>query len=248
MARIRHLSRAPIAEAVIDFRVQSREGFAADSFLPVAERLKTRYPLTQPIESLAATFGFQEGKPTPADTTFSRLGLFLKTQDEQSIAQFRTDGFTFSRLPQYTSWEEVLPEALTLWRAYREASKPSKVTRLAVRYINRLRFALPSDLSMYVTAPPGIPESLPQQLRSYLTRLILSDVENGNSVIVTQATEPSSDPDHIVVLLDVDAYRDVGDMDPNNDHRIEDILGSLRMLKNRVFFGSITERTVEMYE
>jgi uncharacterized protein (TIGR04255 family) len=65
-------------------------------------------------------------------------------------------------------------------------------------------------------------------------------------VIVTQALERSVDPDHVVVLLDVDAYRDV-EIEPHDD-RVQSILGRLRDLKNRVFFGSITERTAEMYE
>lgn len=246
MARIRHLSRAPIAEAVIDLRVQPTDGVSAESFSTISELLKDSYPILQRVESLETTFGIQEGQSQPPQLTYSEIGILLKSRDQRNVAQFRTNGFTFNRLPPYTSWEEVFPEAIELWERYRGLATPARVTRIAVRYINRLPFALPVDLSEYLTASPSIPDSLPQVLRAYLTRLVLSDAETANSVIVTQAPEPSADADHVVVLLDVDAYRDV-DMDPG-DPRIKEILGSLRELKNRVFFGSITERTAEMHE
>jgi uncharacterized protein (TIGR04255 family) len=246
MTRIRHLARAPIAEALIDIRVQPRDGISGDSFNQAAEEVSSTYPVVQRIESLAATFGVQEGKPMAPDATYSQIGLFLKTSDERNIVQFRTNGFTFSRLPQYTSWDEMFPEARSLWREYCAAAKPRRVIRLAVRYINRLRLPLPLDLATYLSAPPTVPEGLPPVLRAYLTRLVLNDADTGNSVIVTQALEPSVDTDHLVLLLDVDAFRDV-DLDPG-DSRLESILGMLRDLKNRVFFGSITEQTAEMYE
>ena len=77
-------------------------------------------------------------------------------------------------------------------------------------------------------------------------RLVLGDTETTNSVIVTQALEPAPDGDHLVVLLDVDAYRDE-DLEPQ-DERIQAIFAALHDLKNRVFFGSITERAAEIYE
>jgi uncharacterized protein (TIGR04255 family) len=246
MARIRHLEKAPIAEAVIDLRVQPSDGVSADSFSAATAELKPRYPVVEPIESVAATFGIQEGKPSAPDTTYERLGLFFKTADGRNVVQFRTNGFTFSRLPQYTSWEQMFPEMLTLWERYRRIARPVRVTRVAVRYINRLHLPLPVDLPVYLTAPPVVPESFPAVIRAYLTRLILNDTESGDSVIVTQALERSVDSDHLVVLLDVDAYRDV-EIEPDDD-RMQSILGRLRDLKNRVFFGSITERTAEMYE
>jgi uncharacterized protein (TIGR04255 family) len=76
--------------------------------------------------------------------------------------------------------------------------------------------------------------------------MVLQDSESGNSITITQASEPSTDPDHIVVLLDVDAFRDV-DMSPMDEELIT-ILQELRDLKNQAFFGSISERTAEMYE
>ena len=87
---------------------------------------------------------------------------------------------------------------------------------------------------------------VPPVLRAYLLRTVLQDPDTGNSVTVVQASEPSADSSHIEILLDVDAFMDV-DWAPD-DPRITERLGSLRELKNRGFFGSLTERSAEMYE
>ena len=185
-------------------------------------------------------------KLLPPDVREAPTGVFFKTMDELNIAQFRSDGFTFNRLPPYTSWQEVFPEAMRLWQEYCRMAAPIRVVRVAARYINRLRFAMPVELSAFLSASPVVPEPLPQLLRGYLTRIVLTDPQTTNSVVVTQALERSAEPDHVVLLLDVDAYRDV-DLEAEDD-TIAAIFASLHDLKNRVFFGSITERAAEMYE
>jgi uncharacterized protein (TIGR04255 family) len=245
MARIRHLNRAPIAEAVIELRVRTATPVEPERLADLAAHWKPTFPDEQKVQAVAATFGIQDGKPL-ANAQQAHLGFMLKTADQHDVVQFRRDAFAFSQLQPYTSWEEILPRATELWTSYRDVIKPDRLIRLGVRYINRLRLALPVDLSHHLTSPPSAPEVLASTIRSYLTRTVLQASESGNSITITQASEPSTDPDHIVVLLDVDAFRDV-DMNPT-DEAVMAILQALRNLKNQAFFGSITERTAEMYE
>lgn len=245
MARIRHLERAPIEEAVVELRVRPRSPFSLDTLAALAARWKTEFPLEEMVQAMAASFRIQDGTPLTS-TQHEQLGFQLKTADRHDVVQCRRDAFVFSQLRPYSSWEQVLPRATALWAAYRDATKPERLTRLGVRYINRLRLALPADLSQYLTSPPAGPEVLHSTLRGYLTRLVLQDQDSGNSVTITQASEPSTDPNHVVILLDIDAFREV-DLDPNGED-IAPMLQALRDLKNRAFFGSITERTAEMYE
>jgi uncharacterized protein (TIGR04255 family) len=245
MARIRHLNRAPIAEAVIELRVRSASSSGLDSLAALSSNWRAQYPLEQKVEAVAATFGVQDGRPK-ADAQYQQLGFMLKTSNQHEVVQFRHDAFAFSQLQPYSSWEEVLPKANELWISYRDVIKPDRLVRLGVRYINRLRLPLPVDLSEFLESPPVGPRMLASTIRTFLTRVVLHDVATGNSVIVTQASEPSTHPDQTVILLDVDAFRDV-DL-PTNDEDVVAILESLRLLKNQAFFGSITERTAEMYE
>jgi uncharacterized protein (TIGR04255 family) len=210
----------------------------------LAARWKSVFPLEHNVQAVAATFGLQDGKPL-ANAQQEQLGVMLKTADQHNVVQFRRDAFAFSQLQPSTSWEEILPTAAELWTSYRDLVRPDRLIRLGVRYVNRLRLALPVDLSRYLTSPPPAPEVLPS-IRGFLTRMILQEPASGNSITITQASGPSTDQHHIIVLLDVDAFREV-DIVPTDDEVIP-ILQGLRQLKNQAFFGSITEQTAEMYE
>jgi uncharacterized protein (TIGR04255 family) len=166
-------------------------------------------------------------------------------QAKAAIAQFRVDGFTFSKLEPYTTWEEVFGEALRLWNIYVHIAQPLETWRVAVRYINRLRFPAPAELGQYLEAPPVLPAPIPQRIREFLIRAVVDDPERNLSAIVIEASE-SLDPNMVQVLLDIDAFREAA-IAPNDPSLIE-TFEQLRTLKNQIFFASITERTVEMYE
>jgi uncharacterized protein (TIGR04255 family) len=164
---------------------------------------------------------------------------------EGAIVQFKVDGFTFNKLEPYTTWEEVFGEADRLWRIYVQIARPLEISRVAVRYINRLRLPGPAELSQYLEAPPVLPPPIPQAVREFLTRVVVDD-GNDASAILIQALEASLDPSTVPLLLDIDAFREVSL--PPDDPSVAGIFEQLRRLKNDIFFASVTERTVEMYE
>ncbi|MCC7415600.1 MAG: TIGR04255 family protein [Acidobacteria bacterium] len=243
MARPRaHLKRAPIAEAVIDFRVLRREGVSPDQFRALTA-IGHEYGSPSPMHSIEARFGIEGGRPVAPTQVQAAVGWVYKA--DGAVAQFRLDGFTFSKLEPYTTWESVFGEADRLWRIYAQTAQPFEISRLAVRYINRLRLPGPAELRQYLEAPPVLPLPMPQAIREFLTRVV---VENGNhaSAILIQALEPSLDPATVPLLLDIDAFREVSL--PPGDPSLPGIFEQLRRLKNDIFFASVTEKTVAMFE
>lgn len=73
-----------------------------------------------------------------AKTTAKKIGFQFWDAEKVRVFQARLDGFTYSRLAPYDCWEDLCGEARRLWRQYREFAKPERVSRIAVRYINRL--------------------------------------------------------------------------------------------------------------
>ena len=244
MARPReHLSRAPIIEAVLDFRVLPEEGLTAERFSPLREQLAKSYPTATPMHSVEARFSVKD-EPTQVK---SDLGWMFRAADDRTRAQFRTNGFTFNRLAPYTTWEEVFSESMRLWQLYVETAKPQEISRLAVRYINRLTVSTPAELSDYLEAPPKVPDPVPQGIGEFLSRIVISDPQGQASAIIIQALEGSSDQGKISILLDIDAFRQAS-LSPNEKEAVERIFGDLRSLKNTIFYASITERTADQYE
>jgi uncharacterized protein (TIGR04255 family) len=244
----RHLRNAPITEAIIDFRVKARTGFRSEEFSSLRTPLAERFPKVDEHRGLQATFEMIKGQGQPPVVRDIGLqGYFFKTPDGKTIAQFRVDGFTFNRLHPYTSWQELFPQAMELWRLYSSISKLEVITRLAVRYINRI--VLPPGAVVfenYLRASPVIPPELPQHIRGFLTRVTIYDPERDNAAHVAQALETRTPEHQLAVILDIDAYkqREFSTDDP----MIEQTFEQLRAFKNLIFFNSLTDNTLREFE
>jgi len=243
-ARIRHLTSAPIEEALVDIRVQAPEGFDASTFEGAKAELSKGYPIIRPQQMFQTTFGLQDGQPLAPSTSSAQAGLFFYSADERTVVQFRIDGFTFNKLKPYSSWEQIFPETWRLWCLYRDLVRPVHVPRLGVRNINRM--PLPSnELSRYLAVLPTIPPELPQEARSFLTSVMLYDSQRQVSANLTQALESPLDGPSVTVLLDIDAFTEFERIPTDDEVRTG--LDALHTLKNQVFFGSITEETARMF-
>jgi uncharacterized protein (TIGR04255 family) len=240
----KHLPNAPIVEAVIDFRVSPQEQSKSDTFAGLSESIGARYTQNSLLQSIGARFGIENGQLVNAVDMPTTVGW--RYQSENEIAQFRFNGFTFSKIAPYTTWDKVFGEACRLWGVYVEACDPKQVSRVAVRYINRMRLDAPADLHQYLESPPSLPAPMPQTIREFLSRVQVEDRNRGASAVIVQVLEPQVDSSVMSVLLDIDAFRDVN-MTPN-DPTMLSIFQQLRELKNEIFFASITEKTAEMYE
>lgn len=246
MARQRHLPRAPITEALVDFRVRLPATFDARAFAGLETRLHGDYPRAEQTHLFEGGIRIAGDQVSQVTTDKGLHGYIYRSQDGTQIAQYRMDGFTHNRLRPYTSWKQVLDETWRLWGLYRACASPEAVTRVAVRYINHFEIPASADMGLYLTDPPESPDRTKRPVRHYLKRIVVEDPESRLQAAVTQAIEPSSGPDRRVVLLDIDAFSP-GEYPPTGTE-LETVLNKLHNFKNEIFFGSLTEATVGMFE
>ncbi len=247
MARQRYLNKAPIVEAIIDFRVKLPPGYNVKNLLSLQKKISKDYPKVEESHVFESGIRFKDKKIEQILKDEGLRGYFFKSPDGKNIAQFRQDGFTYSRLNPYTDWGTVLAQAKALWQLYVKATTPELITRLATRYINRMDLPLPmTNFRQYLTAPPTIPKKLPQALSQFLTRLTMHDPQLDLVANVTQALEKSSKPFHIAVILDIDVFRekDFG----FTESEIWPTFEQLHDFKNRIFFDNIQEETARLFE
>jgi uncharacterized protein (TIGR04255 family) len=242
-----HLPNAPIIEAVIDWRVKLPSAFDVSKFKEVGAFLKPKYELGH--EARGFQFGLKQLRDSEPQSSSRYLGVQgyrFCSLDGLEIAMFGQDGFSFSRLKPYTRWESVFSEAERLWQIYRSTCEPEEISRIAVRYINRIGLPLPIiDLGEYLKAPPTIPPGVPAMM-SFLSRAILHEPYSGVSTNLTQVIEGhSGEHGRLPFILDIDAYI-LKTMNPTAAD-----LGSnfefLREMKNRVFFATLTDKAIEMF-
>jgi uncharacterized protein (TIGR04255 family) len=248
MARQRHLPHAPITEALIDIQVTPQEGLRFAGLKDAIEAADSGYYVKSPISE--GTFAFTlapEGKPQTAAES-AQVGLRLHSPDEKYVAQCRIAGFTLSRLPPYEAWPNLLEEARRFWAIYVERLAPTGVVRVATRFINNLQLPLKTGASFqtYLHKLVDVPEEAPQAVEAFFQRFHLVDSASGARVILTLALDGISGGGPAPVILDVDAFI-AANLNPM-DRELWAILERLRDLKNRSFFGTITERAAELYE
>lgn len=245
MARPReYLSNAPIVEAVIDFRVLRDQGVSPSTFAGLTRSIGERYSQVASIQAFEARFGIENGKPVDPAQRGAELGWRYQASSE--VAQFRIDGFTFSKLEPYTTWKEVFGEAFRLWRIYVDSARPRQLSRIAVRYINRFKLTGNPNFNEFLVSSPSLPKPIPTAVRDFLTRVHVGDESRGSAAIIVQALEPQIDPNVMSLLLDIDAYHET-DLAPD-DQQLPGMFQQLRELKNEIFYASITEKAAEIYE
>jgi uncharacterized protein (TIGR04255 family) len=248
MATQRHLNRAPITEAVIDLRCRVDSSFDVNAFRALESVIG--YPTVKPIQLFEFHMKQEEGKePENRQVNHGLIGWRFTSADGKQVAQFRKDGFTFSRLAPYTHWNEVFTEASRLYQIYVDCSRPEEVTRPAVRYINRI--PLPEkevgDFSPFLTAPPTCPVDRQVVLNGFLTQVQVHDPLTGISATITQTIQSGGElPGFVPVILDLDVFE--ARSFPPDTETILARFDALRETKNRYFFSSITEKTATLFE
>lgn len=245
MTSDQHYPNAPITEAVIDIQVttsasmealeQTHAGEEAD--YPVIEKLN--------VHTGAVTFGPEAHAAATASS--QPLGYLYRSVNGIQIAQARTNGYTFSRLAPYPHWREFSAEAQRLWDKYRAVTNPSAITRVAVRYVNRIDIPLPlKSFGDYLRTVPQLSPDLPEGLSGYFMQLRIPLTDIKCDGIINQTIIDPARPEVVSVVLDIDIFRTI-DL-PENEDQLWALLEELRYAKNKVFEACITDEARRLFK
>ncbi len=232
-------SRAPITEAIIDFKTTFPEEISLDILTGIYARISDHFPFQELLHRSAIVF--QGGTTNSVNTSQQINGFVYRSKDKSRAFQATVNGFTFNRLSPYTSWEDFRDEAKYLWEIYKEICKPEAVVRIAIRFVNRLELPGPNlSLKEYLRIVPEIAAGLPQvQLSNFFMQLQIP--QEDCILIINEASVPSTNPEVVAIILDFDLFRE--QTWQTDDEEIWHLLEKLRILKNVAFETSITDAT-----
>ena len=239
------LSRAPIVEAVIGVTARAEAAWEESA---VSEQFKQRlseYPNVQSHREIRHEFNLAaDAQPEQAIHDMGWRGLRCESADKLHVAQFNRDGFTFSRLKPYQSWEQFHQEGLRLWGLYNEIAQPSEIQRIGLRFINRIEFLQDEvKLEDFLENPPKTPRGIEIPFETFLHHNTLTVPGHPYGINVIQTVQPSQGAEAWGVILDIDVFTTESIANRNT---LEQHLTNMRWLKNKVFFGSITTKTLEL--
>lgn len=244
-----HLANPPIIEAVLDIDCDLPPGQELLSLEAKACAIfEVDYPHVQ--RRSAQRFEIEardEGPPATSSHYEVEAFLFLKSENEQ-IVQVRDRGFSFNRLTPYEGFDKYLPEIERTWRLYAEFARPTKVSALRLRYINRIEVPVESghvELDAYFKAGTQLPSVAGTRFAGFLNQYSLVEQDTGHNAKIVLAAQDIVD-EKLVVILDIRVASETA-IEPENWEEIQSVLLSLRMLKNNVFVDMITEQCQALY-
>lgn len=245
-----HLPHAPIVEAVIDIRGRAEAPWEESAIraqltaqLPGYSQLNSHREFRHEVRIAPGQ------EPQQALLDLGWKGLRLQSSDKLHIAQYYRDGFVFSRLQPYESWEQLVREGMRLWKIHREIARPPEVHRLGLRFINRILLP-PKDVDFedYLKLPPKPPDRLALPFHEFFHQETLAVPGYPYAINIIRTIQPPQppEPDRVGIILDHDVFT----LEPFQvqQEMLERRLAEMRWLKNRVFFGSITDKTLATFQ
>lgn len=235
--------RAPIAEAVIDIRVDASPEASAAIFKEMLTELSDRFENTTPIQN------FQMGVEQDAsqNATFHAaqavIGYRLQNSDASRVLQIKIDGFTYSWLAPYASWEDFRKEAYELWKRFDATIGYRQTSRIAIRTINRIIIddPRPIELAKYFRLLPTIPDPLGNDADTFFLQLQIrmNECTPGARAIINFAGSEANSGVPADLVLDLDVY--VDEIAGMGEEEIWRKLDGLRVCKNTLFESCITD-------
>lgn len=173
---------ASIVEAIVDIDCDLPAATNVLDLEDVAkERLRHWYPVVRRVSNGVAALQFA-------------------TADGKQVVQFRADGFSFNLLECYGGAVACLSEIERAWQVFRALAAPVQIRAVALRRIDRFRFAPGTGAFDRPRGRSGSSETL--QVDGLLNSYSHGDGASGPRVTATMFLQPSED-DRSVVLSDI---------------------------------------------
>lgn len=237
---------APIVEAILDIRVRFGSRVALSQLADFYEVVRDHFPVKEERVTWEGTLQVAQQEVQQA-VKRGPEGFIFRAADGRRSVQARQDGFTFNWLRPYDRWPSLRDEAKKYWERYVAMFRPESVTRVALRYINRLELPLPvADFREYVLTGPEIAPELPQGLRAFFMRLELLNESHSAIALVSETLQPVTEDGRLPFIFDIDAIREAT-FEPQSTG-IWDAFEQLREYKNEIFFKSMTEKAKELFK
>jgi uncharacterized protein (TIGR04255 family) len=237
---------APITEAILDIQVKPSAPPPTQAvFTRLSGALGGEYPRVADINQLRVNV---HAASTTSSVAHTRQTAGSRLEKPGRVFQIQPRGMTFSHLTPYTSWSVFSPEGRRLWELYVQYVKPEAVTRVALRYINRIE--IPGqrfELSDYFKLYPEIPKTIPQDINSTFIQLQMPQIDLAPDIVAVfnfGSAVPFSDKS-VAMMLDIDVYATRALSLATKD--VFDVLEILRTRKNELFEACITDRTRDIF-
>ncbi len=192
----------PVVEALVElfFEGSTWDITAPGSFY---ERVKDRFPKKGQREQVELEVALRPGGANARMESGGRRAVF-KSEDESRWVQVGGDVLVVNQLRPYPHFEAWSPTLFKMLAIYRELAQPANISRLGLRYINRVTIPrLSFKLEHYFRAFVDIPDDLSDGHEEFLMRVQLRPPHSGHRLLFTLGTAQPEKAGSASLLLDL---------------------------------------------
>lgn len=259
--KFEHLNNAAIKEAVIELRAPAVSVFGEASVKFHLKNELPEYPLQDSLHTAMFQFQIQVGtgqneagepispKAEPASPTSPKNkpkwdGVRARSEDGRQTAFFKPTSFMYSLQPPYSEWNAFSEEALRLWEIHKSIARVEQIQRVGVRYINRIPMpGVSFELSDYMTIAPPDPKGIALPFVNFLHQDTFMVPGHPYQINCTRTILPITQTQNLPnLVIDIDVFTTA----PVSFSALHDRLAEMRWLKNKLFFGIVTEKTLSI--
>ncbi len=246
----RTYKNAPIEEAIVEFRFKPDPDWDLTIYGKLAEQpeIKNAYrgkPRQQKTMEAALRTGPEQA---PSFAVREGPGRFqLVNDDATQLLSLAPDTLSISLLRPYSSWHNFRSRVEAALKAYQEVAKPKAVTRMGVRYINKIVLPLKDEAikldSYFICGPPAAP-GLPRKLGGFMSRGEYIH-DDGVKLFLTQASVEAPE-NFFAVLLDLDVIWEGSEA--SDLASAMSIIDDLHDREGQAFEATITDETRAVFD
>jgi uncharacterized protein (TIGR04255 family) len=242
LARMPQYKRPPITEAVIELRLE--QPLARADVQRLLQRFRGEYEFSEDF----VTYGIQvDPAARRADFQEQSSGYKLSSPDRADVLLVTSAHMSCSRLAPYVGWDAFRARAEDHWRIWKRVIGYRKISRIGVRFINRIDIPAARGeevkVADYLRVRPEVPAV--KRMVSYAMQISAPLEEDNCRLVINSGLVPSPLVDYISMLLDIDISR-TGDP-PQKDDEIWALIDRIRAYKNHVFEESVTDKARELF-
>ena len=242
-----HLESAPIVEAVIDLRAQSIEAFDEAKARAYLEPHVEGYKFLDSQQELNHQIKIEAGSPPQQTITNTWKGVRFRNLEGKNTAHYNRDGFVFSRLAPYQHWAAFSDEAMRLWRIFKDMAKPETISRIGLRFINRIELpAGDGEFERFIDPAPKSPRDMDLPFFGFMHQESFAVPDSPYAVNLIRTIQPPIGSGGFAIIIDIDVFTLQGGV--YKEDRIMEMLEEMRWLKNKTFFGSVTDVALEVFK
>lgn len=195
----------PLLEAVCEFRFEPESPW--DLTIPglVYDRLKDQFPIKRSAPAIA--LGLLIGDSNVERRIEHGTRMQFVASDDSLLVQVDENLISINHLRPYPGWDAFRPTIARAYQVYSEVAHPRSISRMGVRYINRIELQGPRvELEDYLNFYPHLGPKLPQDYGSFIAGISSSFSEGRDGMRMQINNVPSEAADGQWFLLDVDYF------------------------------------------